>query len=332
MGEYVNLGDVCCGPHWYDVMVEAVFLQRDRDSNVNLSSEGPRGLGQPNVVLSTSALDTGLNTGLRAAGRLQMNAVDSIEAVYLGGIDWSDTQTVLSNNNDLYSVYSDFGVDPLGGFEDTDQAARHSATLNSDLDSLEINCRRDWIGKHYKTSGALLLGCRYVHLRDRFQFATLVNQHIDAVTDPNNPVLFGPGASLYNVLAQNNMLGVQLGGELVFCVFPGLTVGTEGKIGVFGNRANQQTNFNATTGMVDLTESRSATIATYGSELQAFFLWQFHPLAKVRGGYEALFLSNLATGPSNFNPQDVFTARLPMLATGDDLLFHGFHVGLELGW
>lgn len=332
MGDYINLGDVCCGPHWYDVMVEAVFLQRDGDANVGLSSEGPRGLGQPNLVLSTSDLDTGLNTGLRVAGRLQMNAVDSIEAVYLGGVDWSDTQTRISNFNDLYSVYSDFGVDPLGGFEDTDQATLHSVSLNSDLDSIEINCRRDWIGRHHRTSGALLMGCRYMRFRDRFRFATVVEEHIDAITNPMDPTIFGPGSSLYDVTALNNMLGVQGGGELVVCVFPGFTIGTEGKLGILGNNTGQNTSFRATTGLVDFTESRSITIATYYSDVQAFFLWQFHPLAKLRGGYEALYLNHVATGATNFNPQDVFGTRLPILRADEELLFHGFHVGLELGW
>jgi hypothetical protein len=313
-------------------MVEAVFLQREGDSNVGLVSEGPRGMGAPNLVLSTGDLDTGLNTGLRVAGRLQMNAVDSIEAVYLGGVDWSDTQTVISNFNDLYSVYSDFGVDPPGGFEDTDQAIRDSASLNSDLDSIEINCRRDWTGKHYRTSGALLLGCRSVRFRDQFRFSTLVMEHEDDVTDPDDPVMFGPGASLYDVSAQNNMLGVQTGGELTFCLFPGFTLGAEGKLGVFGNSTSQQTSFTATTGPTAFNESRSATIASYGTEVQAFFLWQFHPLAKLRGGYEALFFDGLATGPDNFNPQNVFAPRNPALVDDADLLLRGFNVGLELGW
>jgi hypothetical protein len=331
-GEYINLGDVCCGPHWYDVMVQAVFLQRERDDSVGLVSEGPRGLGAPNLVLSTGDLDTGLNTGLRVAGRLQMNAVDSIEAVYLGGIDWSDTQTVISNFNDLYSVYSDFGVDPLGGFEDTDQAFRDTASISSDLDSVELNCRREWTGPHHRVSGALLFGGRYVRFRDRFLFTTEVTQHLDDITDPDNPVLFGPGSSRYDVAAKNNMLGVQTGGELTVCVFPGFVVGTEGKLGVLGNRTNQQAFFDATTGMVAFNESRSATIATYVTELQAFFLWQFHPLAKLRGGYEALFFSDLATGPANFNPQNVFMVRNPNLVDNQDQLLRGFNVGLELGW
>ncbi len=332
MGEFINMGDVCCGPHWYDVMVQAVFLQRDSDTNVGLTSEGPRGFGQPNIILSTSDLDTGLNTAMRVAGRLQLSAVNSFELVYLGGVDWSDSRTVFSQFNDLYSVYSDFGVNPLGGFEDTDQAARHSATFSSDLDSFEVNYRSEWVSENYRSSGAVLFGGRYIRLRDRFLFSTQVEQHLDDVTDPDNPVLFGPGASAYDVAARNDMLGLHAGGELTRCLFPGFTMGVEAKLGVYGNSTDQATSFNATTGLVQFNESRTATSVSYSTDAQLFFLWQIHPMAKLRGGYELLFLDGVATGPGNFNPVDVFVPRNPILNADEELLIHGFNLGVEFGW
>ena len=327
--EFLNYGDVCCGPHWYDIMVQAVFIQRQGDTNVGLTSEGPRGAGQPNIVLSTDDLDLDLNTAIRVAGRLQTSAATSIEAVYLGGLDWDDAQRVVSNSNDLYSVYSNFGDDPLGGFEDTDQAAEQTAALNSDFDSVEVNFRKGWMLRNQKTSGSWLIGARYMRLRDDFQYNTTVLLHDDPIFT-GGP--FGPGASQTNVRTENDILGVQIGADLVQCILPGFLIGGEAKAGAYGNSASQDSQFAATQLAGPLIEGASKTEFSYGADAQAFVLWQFHPLLKARGGYEIIYLGNVATGYGNFNAQSPFGLRNAVLNDTDELILHGFHVALEFGW
>ena len=98
--EFLNYGDVCCGPHWYDIMVQAVFIQREGDTNVGLTSEGPRGSRTTKYRALHRRSRPGSEYGVRVAGRLQTSAATSIEAVYLGGLDWDDAQRVVSNSND----------------------------------------------------------------------------------------------------------------------------------------------------------------------------------------------------------------------------------------
>ncbi len=332
--EFMNQGDVCCGPHWYDVMVQGVFLARTKDADRGLMSVGPRGLGQPNLVLSTGDLGTDLDFGMRVHGRIQLNAVQSLEVAYLGGIDFNDTQRAVSQFDDLYSIYSDFGVNPLGGFEDTDQAIEATATIHSELDSGGINLRKDWVSKNNKSSGSLLFGARYIGISDTFRFSTNVRDHIDDVTAPASPIDFGPGSSVYTTETSNDLYGLQIGLEFVRCIVPGLTIGVDSKAGAYANDASQSTGVSATSGSFNVSEYVSDTDFAYSADAQAFILWQIHPLAKLRGGYEVLFVDRVATGYTNFRPEDVFTAvpRNPGLDQSDNLLFHGFHFGLELGW
>ena len=127
----------------------------------------------------------------------------------------------------LFSVYSDFGTTPAGGFPTTDQALFHSIAYSSDLDSVEINWRDSWIRPNYRLSGSRLIGFRYVKLDEAFQFFTQV--------DP----MRGVTESDYQVRTDNDLLGAQIGGEFTMCLLPSVIIGGEVKAGLFGNRAGQ---------------------------------------------------------------------------------------------
>ncbi len=336
-GGYINQGGTCCGPHWYDFMVEGVGLTMSHGVNVNLTSDGIADpVDQPDVVLSTNNANFNYQGGFRAGGRFQMNAVMAVEATYLGGLDWSSSATATSNNNGLFSVFSDFGNNPNGGFEDTDQATSHSVTLTSDLQSVDVLLRRMWVSPSQRHSGSWMFGVRYFQLNESLLHATIVDAHVSTV--PMDPIPVRPDGFLnYNLDVRNDLVGPELGIEGAHCLTPGITLLGEARGGVYGNRASQTTVADSTTirnlfGQPVL-EQASATEVAYGASARAMLLWQFHPLAKLRGGYEVLYLDRVATSPANFNTQPFeLPTRTVFIAQNDYVLYHGFNVAVELGW
>lgn len=344
-GGYVNYGDTCCGPAWYDVAVEAVAIRRDNDDSFPLTSVGIAGP----VVLSTNDADFGYKPGMRVTGRFQMNAVTNFEASTLVLLDWDNfddatapLDSMGNNTNSLYSIFSDFGEEPLGGFRETDQATHHALVYDSNLRSVEASFRRSWIFPRGKTHGSWLIGARYIRLEDFFRFRSVVLPHLDPINDELRPA----GDLDYRISTKNDMVGLQLGSELSHCVIPGIIISGQGKLGLYGNKARQLTQIEGDPLTVDedpIVANPSTTRFSYGSEARASLIWQFHPLVKLRGGYELLFLSRVATGAGNFStdlpltfpgpdpPDTEENGRFP-LDTTTNLLYHGFHLGLELGW
>ncbi len=334
---YTNLGNTCGGPYWFDVLVQAVVLTRSGQADQPLTSNGIAGLGPPDLVLSTQSADFDYEPGFLITGRYQCNAVYNLEATYMGGLDWDDRAVATSDTDSLYSVFSDFGNDPFGGFEETDQAAEQSIYVACELDSVELNYRRSWASPNYRMNGSWFWGARYIRFEDSLIYGTVVNEHVDPIntTDPDDPVIRGPASSQYSILAVNDMVGPQIGTSLVGCLLPGFAVGGEAKAGIFGNGADQNSSINASTFANPILESASDTELSYATEGTAYLIWQFHPMMKLRGGYQVLFLSGIATASSNFNSEPPFAdggTRTVVLNHDDQSIFHGGNLGLEIGW
>ena len=340
-GGYMNLGGTCCGPHWWDFFGEAVFLKRDSGDNRVLMSQGIRGFAAPEAVsvLSTNDAQFNYEPAFRVGGRFQMSAVSSIEGIYLGGLDWDDRIVRTTANNDFYSAFSDFGNLPFGGFEDSDQAASTSLTYDAELDSVEINWRRDYPSRTSRASTSLLAGVRYVRLDESLGHRIDVAPHFDPINNVNRVDEF----TQYDIATENDLVGFQFGGEFVRCLSPGIIIGGEAKTGVFGNNAEMRSNLVSTTLPGGLVESETDAGLAYMSHGKVFLLWQVHPLWKLRTGYELMFFEGVATAEGNYNSTPfinttpgggvVATPTRPVrLDDHDDIFYHGFHVGLEFGW
>jgi hypothetical protein len=329
---FQDYGNTCCGPHWYDAMVEAVYMTRSGAglSDTVFTSQGIAGFGPPNAVLSGSQFDFKWDPAIKVSGRIQLNAVTNIEATYLDSLNWRERIGVTSNNHDLYSVFSQFGDIPFGGFEETDQATRHDLMYDTDLDSVEVNLRHAWTTPSYRLNGSWLLGMRYVKYYEQLQYNTLVTPHFDPINQVNRQQ-----ASLqYNVFTRNELVGPQLGTELVTCLFPSLMLGGEAKAGVFLNFAEQDTAITSSVqanGINEAAQDDDVALVTEGS---VFLIYQFHPLLKLRGGYQVLFMQGLANAMDNFNSQAPFATvpRSVFLDQEGSAFFHGATLGLELGW
>lgn len=334
-GSYLNLGNDCCGPHWYDFMIQSVYMSRAQDSELILSSFGIRGNAPPTVALSSDDIDFDFEPAYRVAGRFQLSAVKNVEAIYLGGLTWSENAFAVSNNNSLYSIFSDFGNTPFGGFEETDQASRHDYRFDSELDSVEINLRKSWVSPNSSTNGSWLIGVRYLKIDEELRYNTQVSAHFD----PINMVPRGPASAQYDVFTRNDLVGVHVGSELVHCLSRGIQLSAEGKFGIFGNDVDQGSSLVSNTLPNGVTQANDGESQfAYALEGNLFFLWQFHPLFKFRSGYEVLFVDGIALAQDNFNAQVLsqvstfgFIPQTPLFDNGE-AFYHGFHLGLEFGW
>ncbi len=339
---YVNYGDTCAGPHWWDFMANSVFIKRDANNHIrrDLMSQGIRGFGPPNTILATDDVDFNYEAGFEVGGRFQMSAVHSLEAIYMGALDWDDRVVRVTNSHDFYSAFSDFGNRPFGGFEDSDQASITTLDYDSELDSVEVNYRQNWARARRKTFGSWLCGVRY------FRIDESLSHHIDVLPhfDPINGVDRETEFTQYDIDVVNHLVGFQVGSEFTHCFLPGFTFGGEVKSGVYGDRGRQQSQLTSTTLIDDpISESAKDTGFSYVSDASVFALWQFHPLWKLRVGYEVMWFHNVASAASNYNSDSPYLnepSSGPLLSPlrevdlndHDNMLFHGFHVGVEFGW
>ena len=321
-------GDTCYGPNWYDISVDAVYMKRDdAGRNIPIASDGIAGLGVPNAVLSTSDLDLDFEPGVQATIRYQMSAVYNIEAGYLGVVDWGDSIVATSANDGLYSWLSDYGNQPFGGFADVDQATLMRVRYSSHIDSVEFNLRRTWAKSNYRIHGSWFGGFRWLTLRDKMQFFSDVQAHLDPINNVNRD------AAQANFWAEtdNDLYGGQLGGQLGASLLPGLNVIGQLKAGVYGVQADVDTRLMTTSMGSPLVESGDSSDTALLAEAGAYVTYQLHPLWKIRAGYQCLYLDGVALASENFNAQSTAGGRLPVNDNGSAFI-HGGTLGLEVGW
>jgi len=278
-------------------------------------------------------LDLGEAPGFRITGTYQVAANSHLEATYFGTFFWRGSAAAGTADHNLYSVLSDFGQQPPGGFLQTDQATLHAIDYTSKLNNVELNWRHHWMSPGYWVHGSWLAGARYVRLEEQFGYFTQVLAHTNPLP-PNNQR--GPADMNYRVSTTNDMIGFQLGGDLFVSLLPGLMVGSELKAGVFGNLADQSTVITATNLNPALVESRRSQDVALVAEASVMAVYQVTPWLSLRGGYQALFVDGVALAPENFNTVAPFPpvapSRGPVINDNGNVFYHGFTAGLEWLW
>lgn len=314
----------CCAPHWFDAHVEYVNFRRDDVSSLqNFMSETPLGP----IVLSTNDLDFQNESGFRATVATQVGVGSNLEFSYLGQFNWSSSAFVTDPGNGLFSVFSDYGTFPIAGqgFTETDQAAFASIAYSSSFDNIELNFRQRWQGYGCRLQGSWLAGVRYFQLDEQFLFTTQA---------PIN----NAGMN-YFVGTSNQLTGFQVGGDIWASLLPGLSIGTEGKVGIYGNLASQQTAIVATTLNPPLEERVEECDVAFVGEAGLMANWRINQQWTFRGGYQFLYVTGVALAPENFNSTPPFLVpafanppRTPFLDQTGDVFYHGFTAGVEYMW
>jgi len=309
-----------CTPRRFDVLAEAtIFSLTSNTRGLNFTSQG----GANNFVLGADDIDYSHQGGVRISAMRTLTAGTELEFSFLGTGNWSGSSSV-TGNGDLFSPFSAFGTDPVGGWAETDQGDFNQLATSNTFNSFELNLRRPWTSANCWWQGAWWAGIRYVRVEDD---AILINQ--------------GQTGSLnYGVGATNDLWGAQLGGDVALRMTQRLTLSGFAEVGVYGNRAKQDSVLNLNDGGAFIREdaiSRRASMVTEGGLVGTF---QVTPRVAFRAGYQVVFIDGIALGSDNFNFDTGLAANFPAALAGrstgvadnGSLLYHGATAGFDWRW
>jgi hypothetical protein len=313
--------------HWCMLRVDYIqFNRQDSARSTPLTTFGVDDL----LVLSTGDADLEDDAaGPRVALYLDLFHSFDLELSWFGTLEWDDLAGVSNPTNSFFSVFSDFGLAPDQGFEETDQATVHSVYYKSQLNNYELNTRFRWSHTTKPWTGAWIFGVRYVELRELLNHSTFAAEHIDPITAE----VRGPAEMAYVIDVDNELVGFNFGLEAMRTVFPGLLLGAELEAGVYGNNVKSETRITATSiNGVNRDKQQEGQTAFVG-ELNLTATYRLFGEFYLRGGYQAMYIEGISLASNNFNTTSPFVQPRPSpLRTNGDMFLSGFHFGAECQW
>jgi hypothetical protein len=317
VGPYADGG--CCAPRYFDLSLEAMWLQRDGERNILLSSNGIAG----NSALSTNQFRYGERPSFRFTGWLPFRSLGNLEFTYYGLFHHAAQVQANSPGDNLFSALSNFGTQPFGGFKEDGNARYQREEISSTFDNFEMNYRRHWQGADCRLQGSWVLGCRYFKFDEDFDFVSV---------SPLNA-----GQLRYHINATNSLVGAQTGGDSWICLIPGVRLGGEFKAGVYGNHSSQGSRFTATSLAVPYTESAGSNDVAFVSDAALFVTWRINYQLNLKIGYNFLFVDGLTLASENFNktPPSTFvngSGRVATLNDNGNVFYNGYSLGFEYNW
>jgi hypothetical protein len=306
----------------FDIDVEAIFLNRvNKAKDIDFTSEEIAG----EIVLSSNDFDSGWQTGWRITGEIFFDTCDRIEVSYLSGGNWSSSQSVRSDSDNLYSVLSFFGASPFGGYNGTDEASLHKISYDSEFYTWEVNYRNHVsifeIPCFCCLDGSLLYGYRYFNLDEGFKLFTQSTAN-DASMN-------------YKVDTCNSLNGLQIGAEGWIPINECIDFGFEVKGAAYFNSYEQKTEIIAESDLDEpLFEKKDNWGAAWGLEGSVKVCYELSPNFYIRGGYLYLYLDNIALAVENFNKRSPFEdgGRSKKLKNSGSVIYHGATFGIDWCW
>lgn len=311
----------CAAPRWFDVNVDFMLLKRDRVSR--LAQFSSNGIAGP-IVLDSTDLRFYEAPGFRFQSMLQMGAGSDIEFTYFGTFSWN-AHAEARGNATLFSALSQYGTLPFNGFQETDNGDYHAINYKSTFDNFEVNYRNRWLAPNSRYQGSWLVGVRYFSLNEKFNY--------DTISVLNN------GQMNYNDHVLNNLTGAQIGGDLWICLLPGLRIGGEAKVGVYGNHAISNTTISATSLATAYEERVKNNDVAFVGDAQLLATYRVNQQWTLKLGYQCLVVDGVALAIENFNPTPplVFfpppgVNRTPTINDNGSMFYHGLVAGAEFLW
>jgi hypothetical protein len=323
----------CGAPRWYDFAVDYLALKRDNTgrSDQVFATEG-QGLITP--VLTARQLDFGsYKPGFRFSAALQIAAANSLEFTYFGLFNYTAHAVARSGSSQLFSPFSNFGLQPFGGFAEFDQADFMRIGYQSTFDSFEINWRCRWMAPNCRYQGSWTIGVRHFILDEKLRYATS-----SSVNGFLGPVSFIPAMSRDDTDTTNNLTGIQFGSDLWICLLPGLRAGGELQAGVYGNHMNinRTIGSNLVPPTVLAQERMQSNDVSFIGQANLLLTYRINYQWTLRGGYQFLIVDGVALASENFNPSPPFLnnpfARPTKVNDNGTVFYHGWNVGVEYMW
>lgn len=321
----------CAAVRWFDFSVDYLNLKRD---NTGRSDQVFATFGQNGTpALTANDLDFGsYKSGFRFSGAFQVGPANSLEFTYFGQFNYDSTATARSANDQLFSVFSGFGLGPFFGFAEFDNADFQQLDYTSQFDSFEVNWRNRWMAPNCRYQGSWTLGVRHFILDEKLRYASSSSAN---GVDPGFGLI--PARGRVDTDTTNNLTGIQLGTDMWICVLPGLRAGGEIQAGVYGNHMNINTTIGSNQNTPDLTERLEANDVSFIGQINLLATYRINYQWTVRGGYQFLYVDGVALAPENFNPvplgfNNPFDPRVALVNDNGNVFYHGWNVGLEFMW
>ena len=347
-----------CNQRWYDVSVGALFLGRTTQgigSGV-VTQRGAGGFGTP-VLFGGDGSSGDLEAGIRLSGAIILGPGGNVELTYMGGQEWSDSASVsspvtlasnpdtatnvafpfvIASGADLYSFISDFGTDPIGGFDDTDRSISQTIESSAHFHSGEVNYRRRTVGPYCRFQGSWLMGLRYLRYDESVGLGMvgLNNDGVDATLTDGTLRFFNA-----NNRIKNDLFGVQVGGDLWWNVMPGISFGLDGKVAWMKNEVHGNLDVSANSivsgGPGTVSQTLRGEDGTLAGEFQVKMLYRLSRSWSYRMAYYLMAVDEVGT--AGFDAQTINSA-LPSGSLSDpgikynSLVLNGFSVGAEYTW
>jgi len=321
---------------WFDFSGEVIYLSRTKGAGgQNFSSQGRSPTNPTDFVLSSNNVDLDqYRAGLVLQGNIQVGPGSNVEVGYFGLSKWRNSATATSSTPTLYSFLSNFGASPFDGFDDPDRSFTHTLSYESKVNNGEVNLRRRWAEPSGFLQGSWLAGIRYFQLDEQLNF-TAQGENNNSSSD-NGPRFFD-----YQAKTQNQLTGLQVGGDLWLNLIPGVKVGSELKAGIFGNHATQNTQITANSlpafGIPSIDERASDGRTAYLVQLSTQAVYRLTYAWTIRGSHQLIYVDNVALAPENFNdsPPALFlpsSTRNVRINTDGEIMYTGFTAGAEYSW
>ena len=264
------------------------------------------------AIASTSSLldfNVGSGPALTAGGRF--DDVLGIEASYFGFYDWHARGRFDLTAGNAATADVPFPNLPALAFDPGDY---QTYEYKSDLTSVELNMRADLTDRFN-----LLWGFRYLNLDENFR---------STLYESTNAV-FGS----YGIQTKNNLFGFQIGSQRTFWLTNSWTLSLNGKVGVFGNAAEQTTSGTFLDGGTGPAQrSASDARASVVSQLGLQTAVQLSRHIAIRGGYQVFYANNVALAASQITTSNWAAGGAGGISTNDELFAHGGNIGFELTW
>lgn len=338
---------------WYSQQ-DVMLLLRSEGQDVHISADSSgsdfeftmaTSMLTSKTVDPTYAPGTRLTVG-RFLGQDVVNRDHAIEFQFMGLFDYSESEalvgvspfgldTALGPGNQFFTdgiTGQIFGA-PVDGFSN---ARRHDIRYDSDFNTGELNYRvmtrpvRDRLalqpnGTWMQHGGAsslrsMLVGLRYIRIDEMFRFqASFADRQTQGT---------------HQVQTANDLYGIQVGGDFVE-TYNNWSWGVRFKTGGLFNFANRRTKRdkiteNANNEFVRQTRFQELDNENLAAIVEVGLMASYHirPNLSARLGYDAIYITGIATAPENLGLHDAFR---PFEVT-HDALFHGLSMGVEMLW
>ncbi|MFK8114501.1 MAG: hypothetical protein AB8B91_20035 [Rubripirellula sp.] len=357
-----------CSQRWYDISAEALFLGRTQPGiGVNTITQLNPGAGTP--VITAGSLDNGgLEEGFRLSGSMIFGAGGNIEATYMGNQEWKSSSTfsdpatlganpdfgnvalpitdplrttpfIITSGAQLFSFISDFGVNPAGGFDDTDRSISQSVSSRARFHSGELNYRRRTVGPYCRFQGSWLVGLRYLSYDNQLGLGItgLNNDGVGSQNLTDGTLRFFSATD--NV--KNDMFGAQIGGDLWWNISPGISLGMEVKTAWLKNEARREYGFTGNSlvsgGPGSISDSFREDDGTLAAEIQTKFVYRLSKAWAFRTAHYLVAMDEVGT--ATFDGDFIASAAnsgtalsAPPRIKFDSLVLNGFSFGAEYIW